>query len=142
MGKCRLWRGNVQNGVAAYKFLGDRNTHIGGKSRNGKFKRLREAARLLLTRGGWHFIHLHQPRPQGVSGCVRSIDSAYLVVDIAHVPSHCSFSNNQFFSNLPVALTCGDSAQYFHLSLAQAVGIGSCETPRLALLLKGSYPLS
>jgi hypothetical protein len=23
-GKCRLWRGNVQNGVAAYKFLGDK----------------------------------------------------------------------------------------------------------------------
>jgi hypothetical protein len=58
------------------------------------------------------------------------------------VPSHCSFSNNQFFSNLPVAFTCGNSAQYFHLSLAQAIGIGSCETLRLALLLKGGCPLS
>ncbi len=30
-GKCKLWRENVKNGVAAYKFLIDRNVQIGGE---------------------------------------------------------------------------------------------------------------
>jgi hypothetical protein len=29
--KCRLWRRIVQNGVAPYKFLRDRNVQIGGE---------------------------------------------------------------------------------------------------------------
>jgi hypothetical protein len=28
---CRLWRGNVKNGVAAYKFLVEGNVQIGGE---------------------------------------------------------------------------------------------------------------
>jgi hypothetical protein len=31
-GKYRLWRGNMQNGVAAYKLLVNRNAQIDGES--------------------------------------------------------------------------------------------------------------
>jgi len=57
-GKCRLGTGNVQNGVAAYKFLVDRNAHIGRKSRNGKFKRLREEAwKRVIADQRWMAFH-------------------------------------------------------------------------------------
>jgi hypothetical protein len=52
-GKCRLERENVQNGVAAYKFLRDRHTQIVGESERYEEESLLRSLSVFVEKQGY-----------------------------------------------------------------------------------------
>jgi len=51
--KCRLGRGNVKNGVATYKFLGDKNAQISGESERYEEGSLRDSLSGFVEKHGY-----------------------------------------------------------------------------------------
>jgi hypothetical protein len=79
----------------------------------------------------------------GSIGCgLGAVGRASLIEDTGHVVHYGPQADHQLFRDITVTLAKGHKAEYLHLSLAQAVGIGGYEIPRLGLLPKGGCTLS
>ena len=62
--------------------------------------------------------------PGGVCRSFSPVGYSGFVEDVADVTAHSPGADKQHLGNLPIGLTGYDEAEYHHLSVGQAIGIG------------------